>query len=379
VSSSRAALAAPALVTGPFLFGARTDLLAFTGSAVVALALVALRRALGWSEELPEWAFLVFVLGIDVAHVYATLFRTYLDSAELRRHPARYLGIPLGVYVAGVALHLMSGAVFFRVLAYLAVAHFVRQQVGWAALYRARAPASRTDALIDSAAIYAATGYPLLVWHAHLGEKHFAWLVAGDFVDVSTYAARLLPAGRALWFVALALFAGRQLHVAWSWRRVDVGKTALVVTTAVTWYVGIVGSSGDFDFTVTNVITHGVPYMVLLYSYGKAVAPRAPRAFAGHVVARGAVAFVALLVGCAILEEYGWDRVLWHDHEWLFGAGEFRPGHLVAALFVPLLALPQATHYLLDGLLWRRREPALQSLGDWLSVAPGKGTLRVFP
>jgi len=319
------------------------------------------------------------VLGIDVAHVYATLFRTYLDGAERRRHPGRYVGIPLAVYVAGVSLHLASGATFFRVLAYLAVVHFVRQQVGWAALYRARAPSSRADELVDSAALYAATGYPLLFWHAHLGEKQFAWLVAGDFVDVSAYAARLLPVARALWFVALAAFAWRQLHVAWAQRRIDVGKTALVVTTAVTWYVGIIGSSGDFDFTVTNVITHGVPYMVLLYSYGKATMPRAPAAFAGRVLARGALAFVALLVGCALLEEYGWDRLIWHDHEWLFGSSDVRPGRLATAFLVPLLALPQATHYLLDGLLWRRREPALQGLGDWLSVAHGKGTLRASP
>ena len=359
----------------PWLFGPRTDALAFTGTAVFALALVALRRFLGWPEELPEWGWLAFVVGVDVAHVYATLFRTYLDGQELARHRARYVGIPALVYVSSVLLHLQGGAVFFRVLAYLAVWHFVRQQVGWAALYRARAPSTRADALIDQAAIYAATLYPLLYWHAHAPEKQFAWLIPGDFVDVSASAKVLLGPSSVVWLVALFAFAARQLYVAFVHRRVALGKTALVATTAATWYVGIVGSTGDFDFTVTNVLVHGVPYMVLLHSYGRA-SGKHHGSLGAAIVGRGAVVFVGLLAGCALAEEAGWDRLVWHDHEWLFGATDMTLGDrsVAAALLVPLLALPQAVHYVLDGLLWRRREPAIAVLAEWPSrhTVPGR-------
>ncbi|HVW26074.1 MAG TPA: hypothetical protein VHC69_11945 [Polyangiaceae bacterium] len=345
---------------GPWLFGPRLDLAAFTGSAAVALALVALRRCAGWPEGLPEWGWVAFVLGVDVAHVYATLFRTYLDGAELRRHRFRYFGLPAVLYLASVALHLAGGPVFFRALAYLAVLHFVRQQVGWAALYRARGPGTPFDKVVDDAAVYAATGYPLLYWHAHLDEKRFAWLIQGDFVDVRGVATALLGPARLVWGVALAVFLLRQLAVVSTERRLPLGKIALVGTTAATWYVGVVGSTGDFDFTVTNVLTHGVPYMVLLFVYGRAAQSKASEpALGAAILARGAVVFVAFLVLCAVVEEALWDRLVWHDHEWLFGATDVSLGRLAASLVVPLLALPQLLHYALDGLLWKRREPAL--------------------
>ncbi|MFO0669386.1 MAG: hypothetical protein U0235_07145 [Polyangiaceae bacterium] len=129
-----------ALRATPFLWGARVDLLAFGGSAAVALALVAVGHALGWSEgPMPEWGWLAFVLVVDVAHVWATLFRTYLDREEIARRRALYVALPAGLYVAGVALHAASALAFWRVLAYLAVFRFVRQQAGWVAIYRARA------------------------------------------------------------------------------------------------------------------------------------------------------------------------------------------------------------------------------------------------
>jgi hypothetical protein len=352
---------------GPWLFGPCLDLAAFTGSAVVALVLVALRRLFGWPEELPEWGWIVFVLGVDVAHVYGTLFRTYLDGAELRRHPLRYFGIPAAVYVGSVALEFMAGQAFFRALAYLAVLHFVRQQIGWAALYRARARSTALDKVVDDAAVYAATGFPLLYWHAHLDEKRFAWLVQGDFVHAQAVAGALLGPARVVWAAALTAFALRQLVVIVTERRVPLGKIALVATTAATWYVGIVGSTGDFDFTVTNVLTHGVPYMVLAFTYGRAAARSTAPPLGTAIVVRGAAVFVAFLVACALLEEAMWDRLVWHDHDWLFGASDVNLGRLAAALVVPLLALPQAVHYVFDGLLWRRREPALIALPGWLT------------
>ncbi len=63
--------------------------------------------------------------------------------------------------------------------------------------------------------------------------------------------------------------------------------------------------------------------------------------------------FLATLWAIAYLEELIWDRAIWHDRSWLFGAS-IDVGR-AAMLLVPLLAVPQLTHYLLDGFLWRRR------------------------
>jgi hypothetical protein len=344
------------LSCGPWLFGARVDLALFAGSAVLALALVALGHATGISDApFPEWGWIAFILAVDVAHVHATWFRTYFDGDELRRHPLRYALIPLAAWAAGVTLYGFGPMLFWRVLAYLALFHFVRQQVGWVAVYRARAGQRNVvDRLIDDACIYAATGYPVLVWHARLDETRFAWFVRGDFVDISAIAARALPFARAAWLFALVLFAARQLQLFRRERVVMAGKLCVVVATAAAWYVGIVATNSDFDFTVTNVIVHGVPYFGLLWAYGLERKREQPRAFGARVVAGGVGAFVVVAFGLALAEEFLWDRLVWQERAWLFGEGSALPAS-VLAFVVPLLAVPQATHYVLDGLLWRRR------------------------
>ena len=63
---------------------------------------------------------------------------------------------------------------------------------------------------------------------------------------------------------------------------------------------------------------------------------------------------VPLLVA-AWLEEWGWDRLVWHERAALFPGPALLPGPEALALLVPLLALPQATHYVLDAWIWRVR------------------------
>ena len=63
--------------------------------------------------------------------------------------------------------------------------------------------------------------------------------------------------------------------------------------------------------------------------------------------------FLVTLWLLAYLEEMLWDRGVWHDRAWLFGAS-WDIGSL-KILLVPLLALPQVVHYVLDGFVWRRK------------------------
>ncbi|HET9953999.1 MAG TPA: hypothetical protein VFQ61_05830 [Polyangiaceae bacterium] len=344
---------------GPWLFGARVDLAVFTGSALVALLLSAAASALGVTE-VSDWAWLALVLAIDVAHVHATWFRTYFDVSELRRHPARYALVPLLAYIGGVCAY--RAGMFWRVVAYLAVFHFVRQQVGWVALYRARAGLRGSlERCVDEAAVYAATLYPLIVWHARSSEKHFSWLSPGDFVALDL--ERILPASTVLWALALASFFARELRRLWLGQAMAVGRVLLVLSTAVTWYVGIVVNESDFVFTATNVIPHGVPYVWFLFAYTRERREQAPAPAALRVAGQSVAAFVCALWVLAWVEEWAWDRWVDHDRVWLFGGHTAGEGPLTQwiAWLVPLLALPQVTHYLLDGLLWRRGARAEKS------------------
>ena len=343
-------MTAPA--TSRWIFSPAIDLAVFGALALVALALVLAAPGLGLAgADTPTWAWVPGVLLVDVAHVWSTGFITYLDGSELARRPILYATVPLAGWLAGVAVYAVAGPDgFWRGLAYLAIFHFVRQQYGWLALYRARA-GERTGAWIDGAMIYAATLYPLIWWHT-ASPRAFAWFVAGDLATGAP--AAIATVAGALYLAIIAAYLARAVVTA---RRgaVPWGKHLVVATTAACWYVGIVATDGDFTFTVTNVLIHGVPYIALVVIYGRAVAAADPAAAASvgaRLLRRPWLLAVALLWLVAFVEELIWDRAVWHDHAGLFG-GSFGVDDLQLVL-VPLLAVPQLSHYLLDGVLWRR-------------------------
>lgn len=341
-----------------WLFSARVDLSVFLGSAAVSLALLPLGAYLGLLEgtdtSAPEWTWVTMVLLIDVAHVWATGFRVYFDPAEFRRRTLLYVAVPVLAYVAGIALYSESEQLFWRVLAYVAVFHFVRQQYGWVALYRVRVgERDRLGSWLDAAAVYLATVYPLIYWHAHLPRK-FWWFLPGDFVELPTAVERILAP---VYWLVLALYAIRSLHQWIILRKPNPGKDVVVGTTALCWYVGIVSYNSDFAFTVTNVIIHGVPYFALVYWYrvNTADEPWKPGR-TGRLLM-----FFATLWLLAYMEELLWDRGVWHRREWLFGESWNLAGWRM--WLVPLLALPQITHYVLDGFIWKRKSnPGLERL-----------------
>jgi hypothetical protein len=322
-------------------------------AALAVLAVPGLR-----AEETPVWAWVVFVVGLDVAHVYASLYRVYWDPVEFARKRAFYLNTPIACLAAGVLLHRASPLWFWRVLAYAAVFHFVRQQYGFMRLYQKLEDRPVPfDKTLDAAAVYAAMLYPLAFWHASR-DRVFAWFVDGDFVRLPFS----LPAAAAWLYAALlAAFFARQIQRAASGARVSLAKSGVVAATAASWYVGIVWLNSDLAFTVTNVVAHGIPYFGLVWLCGR-------RRWLSDGGWRGLVfkpwawaLFLLPLVVLAYGEEWVWDLLVWKEHASVFAGAalnrHFGVPHLQASgwlnIVVPLLALPQATHYALDAWIWR--------------------------
>ncbi|KLU02585.1 hypothetical protein RISK_005651 [Rhodopirellula islandica] len=364
----------------PWLFSPAVDLATFGGSALVALAMLPIGAAFGFLHgETPGWTWVATILLIDVAHVYSTGFRVYFDGAELRRRPWLYGLTPVLAFAIGGAIYSESVTLFWSLLAYLAVFHFIRQQYGWVALYRSREhDAESVGWWIDASAIYLATLYPLIHWHAHL-PRHFWWFAEGDFIRLPAVLATIaLP----LYWASMLAYAARSLHRGFRHGAWNPGKDIVVLTTAVCWYIGIITFNSDYAFTVTNVIIHGVPYMVLIYWFRwcriAETSENTSGSEAGNVSAHpsgptsrwqtnaGRVAmFLGVVWMLAYAEELLWDFGIWHERGWLFawmpGGFADSAGETLAEASVwlaPALAVPQITHYVLDGFLWRRRQRA---------------------
>jgi hypothetical protein len=342
-------------------------------------------------NDLPVWMWLLCIVGIDVAHVWSTLFRTYLDPAARKKYMVPLYLTPIGCWLCGVALYSVSAALFWSVFAYLAVFHFIRQQYGIYALYgRSVQYSSFWWRWLDIATVYLGAMYPLLYWHANI-PRSFYWFIEGDFVFRiphlwATSAGYLLAGG-------LLLQVSHEVLIAPSEGRARLPKNFVIWGTVLSWYVGIVHYNADIPFTLTNVVAHGVPYLTLIWVFARRQYQRQSvvlavsentilnsesgvslhkregihkRLFATQKKGEVILALCGCIVGVlflAFIEEALWDTFIWRDHEtlfrWLWRKAPMIEGKEALLLLVPLLAVPQATHYVLDGFIWRfRKQPA---------------------
>ena len=344
-----------------WIYSPRTDLAFIIGPPFVVTALLLLLQ--GQAARLgamPPWLWLLLIVGVDVTHVYSTLFRTYFDREEMRQRQTIYWLAPFVAWVGGCLLYSFGAEVFWRVLAYFAVFHFVRQQYGFMMIYGRRDPPQYK--WLDKLVIYAATLYPLIYWHCH--ERHFDWFIEGDFVRiesewVSTLAGLLYG----------AILAGYCFKEWKSWRAMrnfNWPRNLMLLGTALSWGVGIVLLDNDIAFSAINVVSHGVPYIALIWIYGRNQGEMQGEnsSYFFHWVAtvfqrRRVMAYLGVLFLLAYVEEIFWDGLVWREHGavLLFAEAlrEVQTEQTLAWL-VPLLAMPQVTHYILDAYIWRLKE-----------------------
>ncbi|MBL7692943.1 MAG: hypothetical protein JNM41_15220 [Flavipsychrobacter sp.] len=308
-----------------------------------------------YTDEMPTWGWVVLVLLVDVAHVYSTLFRTYFDKERFARHRVMYTAIPIACLVAGVLLYSMSALAFWRSLAYLAVFHFVRQQYGFMRLYSRAEERKPYRKYIDAITIYAATMYPLVYWHCSPG-RNFSWFVQGDFIVAD------LPVVRSIAFyiyvAVVAVYCVFEVGDIIRYGTFNLPRNILLFGTLASWYMGIVHFNGDMAFTMLNVVAHGIPYMALIWllrEKEQGATVKQSGSIARYI--RSAFIFIGVIVLFSYLEEGLWDGLVWREHVSVFPMFSLLP-HLtskeVLSLLVPLLSLPQTTHYVLDGFIWKR-------------------------
>ncbi|RNI22557.1 hypothetical protein [Rufibacter latericius] len=314
-------------------------------------------------KSLPVPAWVLLILLIDVGHVYSTLFRTYFEKEALKQKGRLLLWTPVGAWLAGIFLYSLGDGIFWRVLAYLAVYHFVRQQYGFMRLYSRKEQRPTWEHQLDTFCVYAATLLPLLYWHLE-GNRNFNWFIEDDFLTLNL--PQVTP-----WiaFLNVSLFAGyllKEAWVFWQTKRWNLPRNLVITGTFLVWYIGIVHYNGDLIFTTFNVVSHGIPYLALVW-----ISRKKPQNTPGNhapltwrqrlsLGLAGVVFFVGLLIVLAYVEEGLWDALVWREHPQVFASFQGLSAvndQLLLSLVVPLLALPQMTHYILDGFIWKTSSP----------------------
>jgi hypothetical protein len=169
-------------------------------------------------------------------------------------------------------------------------------------------------------------------------------------------SASLLKAATLLYYCTLTAWLVREIIQWIRTRSLNIPRVAILLGTIVSWYFGIVYFNGDMAFTLLNVVSHGIPYMALIWLVGQRQTPSTPllqKVFSRY----GILLFLGIIFLLAYLEEGLWDMTVWKEHVKLFSIFHVFNSrlHKEALIFVvPLLALPQLTHYMIDGFIWRR-------------------------
>jgi hypothetical protein len=219
-------------------------------------------------------------------------------------------------------------------------------------LYRRGEPVGNLEYRIDQIAIYMATVYPLVYWHTY--TRNFKWFDQATVLQIPTVWPEYLC--RIVYIAALAAFLIKEVV---RWRQtgtLNAGKVLLLVATAAAWGTGIILFNGDLTFTLINIVSHGIPYMALIwiYQYRK----RTNKANEGNRLLKFfqlkyVPYYILSLVAIAYFEEAIWDWLVYGEHSNLFGSYHIAVSATVLAILVPLLTMPQVTHYVLDAYIWR--------------------------
>jgi len=342
----------------PWINSSWSDSIFILSPPFVALLVVALFPAeFKNSSAMPLAYWVVLIVMIDVAHVYSTLYRTYFNPLEFKKQQPVLVAIPIFCYIAGVILYAFDGLIFWRVLAYLAVYHFIRQQYGFMRIYSRNQNEGKFAKQIDTAVIYIATIYPLVYWH-FTSKRNFNWFVDGDFVIF--HSTGILSVSLVVYILIITAYITKEIVQYIKTRKLNLPKTLIILGTLLSWYFGIVYYNGDIAFTTLNVVSHGIPYMALIWVYERkrfdktqSVTSRIIRVTFSRY---GITVFIGLIIFFAYMEEGLWDGLVWKEH-----AAFFKPFAALPAitttwlltLLVPLLSLPQSTHYVLDGFIWK--------------------------
>ncbi len=320
-------------------------------------------------QSLPFWFWILIIVGIDVSHVWSTLFRTYLDPEEFKAHNKILIKAPILAFMICFGVAFWSTALFWTILAYLALFHFIKQQYGFLMLYLGRYGIEvKNRFLKHSYVLYFTMLYPVVYWHLASGLE-FNWFVEGDFLLlpqvlsnynlVEAWVQKSVPFFNMLYFSFLLAWSIETTYNCYQKKQpFPTGLFLWTLTTAGNWFLGIVYFNSDFAFSLTNVVAHGIPYMLLIFVY-----VQRKKEIKGVLLPpiKSLILVVSMVLTILLLalgEEYFWDMWFYRENGQFFESWVAYPlsaleNPIVQALGMALLSLPQITHYILDGYIWK--------------------------
>lgn len=333
-------------------FSLKTDILAFTSFIPVYLLYVLFFET-GWFAIPQEPPFLFFLLGwalVDGSHVYSTILVSYTDKNIWQQLKPLFLIVPLMLFVSAFAFKYSgSPQYFFYFLAYLAMIHFIRQEFGWMKI------ASRLDAsapkwlyYIDVNTSYLMTSLPML-WFLRESNAGF-WYQKGDLFTIPDSLGQW--ALYLYWPVITIFLVGNILHT-FRTKKINVSKFLVFINTFFGWYMAKVFVQHPYLALWLMIFHHGLPYYFIVFKTERVTQKLK------FLDMTGRFKYPLIYLGCVCV-----FVLFFFSHSGNLYIVNLKKDFFFGSLVYAIAVVPQMTHFILDGFIWKKKYGLVGPVGS---------------
>ena len=304
----------------------------------------------------------------DVPHVWGTMYKTYLDPEIMKKHKKTLILVPLSIFIviSFIVFSDLSLKLLFWLLALYAVYHFIKQQVWFVMLYSSKEKKSKKIyKQLDLYAVWLITLTPMLYWWANLDTRNYNWFSEYEFLKLPD---NLFPL---TWYLLILFFI---VYIAIQIKRIFIEKEDVnyykylyLLWTFFVWFYGIVWTNNMLIFWLWNMLLHWWNFLGITYITTMNKKDTIKNKFVLFFLNHWYLVFILPLVLVGILEQISWSFMtftdknvysvlLWNEiYEYMKSLN-----NIIFWIIVIILTMPQTTHYVLDGIIWRK------SFENWL-------------
>lgn len=336
---------------GKYFFSAKIDFLAFCSFIPIYFLFTFIDKT--QVIQLPKnppflymlWGWII----VDGSHVYSSLLVTYTDKDMVRQLRPYLWGIPIAIMAAAFTLSFTGQSqYFYYFLAYVAMIHFIRQEFGWMKI------ASKLDSqapkwlfYTDVGTSYAMTILPLL-WT--IRETVVAqWYRPGDVLGVPLFVAEW---ALKLFWPIVSIFLAANAYQTYKTKTFNLSKMLVFLNTLFGWYIAKTFIQNPYMAGWFFIFHHGIPYYFIVFKTERVSSN------VGWLQALGKFKFPVMYLGCVIIF---YCFLMGHSGNSFIASLKKDP--FLFSLVYCISVMPQMTHFILDGMIWKKKYGLVGGVG----------------
>lgn len=308
----------------------------------------------------PLWLF-IFIVIFDVAHVWATLYMVYFNKKALEKHKKLYILTPIIVFIITFFIinYDRSWFLLFYIIWFLAVYHFIKQQIWFILIYAQKEEnTNKIDKIMDKTIWWSITWIPILYWFCNLETRNYIWFMPWEFFKIDI---EFFPIIWIIFVWIIFVYVIYETIRIFIWKKVNYIKYLYIFVTFFIWFNWIVWNNSLIIFAFWNVFLHWLNYLWL--SYHSTLNKMASWEYKANkiiekFIKKWFVWFFIILFVIAIVEEYLWDQFFRFEVSELWWNTFYdlaqNTNIYIFSIIISILTIPQITHYFLDWYIWKK-------------------------